>query len=109
GIDWTSIKAQRQRWIKEKQSNVIAQAAFRKDPDLPDVPLILELTNDPEKLQILKLFVSAHEFARPYAAPTGIPADRAAALIAAFDAATKDPDFLADTAKQQMEVAPVSG
>jgi tripartite-type tricarboxylate transporter receptor subunit TctC len=109
GIDWTTIKAQRQRWIAERQINVIVQSAFRKDPDLPDVPLILELTKDPEKLQILKLFVSAHEFARPYAAPPGIPADRAAALIAAFDAATKDPDFLADTAKQQMEVAPVSG
>ena len=74
GIDWTSIKAQRERWIKEKSINVIAQAAFRKDPDLPDVPLIMELTTDREKLQILKLFVSAHEFARPYAAPPEIPA-----------------------------------
>jgi tripartite-type tricarboxylate transporter receptor subunit TctC len=109
GIDWTSIKAQRQRWIKEKQINVIAQAAFRKDPDLPHVPLIMELTKDPEQLQILKLFVSAHEFARPYAAPPGIPADRAAALIAAFEATMKDEGFLADTAKHQMEVAPVSG
>jgi tripartite-type tricarboxylate transporter receptor subunit TctC len=109
GIDWTTIKTQRQRWITEKQINVIAQSAFRKDPDLPNVPLIMELTRDPEKLQILKLFVSAHEFARPYAAPPGIPADRAAALIAAFDATTKDPDFLTETAKLQMEVAPVSG
>jgi tripartite-type tricarboxylate transporter receptor subunit TctC len=109
GIDWTTIKAQRARWIKEKQINVIAQAAFRKDPDLPDVPLIMELTKDPEKLQILKLFVSAHEFARPYAAPPGIPTDRAAALITAFEATTKDKDFLAETAKHQMEVAPVSG
>jgi tripartite-type tricarboxylate transporter receptor subunit TctC len=109
GIDWTTIKAQRQRWITEKQINVIAQSAFRKDPDLPNVPLIMDLTKDPEKLQILKLFVSAHEFARPYAAPPGIPADRATALIAAFDATTKDSGFLAETAKQQMEVAPVSG
>jgi tripartite-type tricarboxylate transporter receptor subunit TctC len=109
GIDWTSIKAQRQRWIQNKQINIIAQAAFRKDPDLPDVPLIMELTKDPEKLQILKLFVSAHEFARPYAAPPGIPADRAAALIAAFEATMKDAGFLAETAKHQMEVAPVSG
>ena len=109
GIDWTSIKAQRQRWIQNKQINVIAQAAFHKDPDLPNVPLIMELSKDPEKLQILKLFVSAHEFARPYAAPPGIPPDRAAALIAAFEATMKDEGFLAETAKHQMEVAPVSG
>ena len=109
GIDWTTLKAQRQHWIKEKQINVLVQTAFRKDPDLPDVPLIMDLTKDPEKLQILKLFVSSHEFARPFAAPPGIPADRAAALIAAFEATTKDPGFLAETAKHQMEVAPVSG
>ena len=109
GIDWTTIKAQRARWITDKSVNVIAQAAFHKDPDLPDVPLIMELTNDAEKLQILKLFVSAHEFARPYAAPPDVPADRAAALITAFEATTKDPAFLAETAQHQMEVAPVSG
>jgi tripartite-type tricarboxylate transporter receptor subunit TctC len=109
GIDWTTIKAQRPHWIKQKQINIIAQTAFRKDPDLPQVPLIMELTKDPEKLQILKLFVSAQELARPFAAPPGIPADRAATLIAAFDATMKDPDFLAETAKHQMEVAPVSG
>src|SRR5882672_4998623 len=109
GIDWTTIKAQRARWIADKSINVIAQAAFHKDPDLPSVPLIMELTKDPEQLQILKLFVSAHEFARPYAAPPDIPADRAAALITAFEATTKDPAFLTETAQHQMEVAPVSG
>jgi tripartite-type tricarboxylate transporter receptor subunit TctC len=109
GIDWTTLKAQRPTWIAEKKINVIAQAAFHKDPDLPDVPLIMELTNDPEKLQILKLFVSAHLFARPYAAPPGIPSERAAALVAAFDATTRDADFVAEANKHQMEVAPVSG
>jgi tripartite-type tricarboxylate transporter receptor subunit TctC len=109
GIDWTTLKAQRQHWIKDKQINVLVQTAFRKDPDLPDVPLIMDLSKDPEKQQILKLYVSSHEFARPFAAPPGIPADRAAALIAAFEATTKDPGFLAETAKHQMEVAPVSG
>jgi hypothetical protein len=109
GIDWTTIKTQRAHWIKDKQINVIAQSAFRKDADLPHVPLIMELTKDPEKLQVLKLFVSSHDFARPFAAPPGIPADRAAALVAAFDATMKDADFLAETAKHQMEVAPVSG
>ncbi len=69
----------------------------------------MEMTNDPEKLQILKLFVSAHEFARPYAAPPDIPADRAAALVAAFEATMKDPAFLAETKQHKMEVAPVSG
>jgi tripartite-type tricarboxylate transporter receptor subunit TctC len=109
GIDWTTLKAQRQHWIKDKQINVIVQTAFRKDPDLPDVPLIMDLTKDPEKLQILKMYVSSHEFARPFAAPPDVPADRAAALVAAFDATTKDPEFVAEANRHQMEVAPVGG
>ena len=34
--------------------------------------------------------------ARPFAAPPGMPADRKAALIAAFEQTMKDPDFLAE-------------
>lgn len=41
---------------------------------------------------------------RPFAASPDIPADRKAALLKAFDATMKDPEFLAATASQQMEV-----
>ncbi len=47
--------------------------------------------------------------ARPFAAPPGIPADRKAALVAAFDATMKDPEYLADAARAQIDVNPVSG
>jgi tripartite-type tricarboxylate transporter receptor subunit TctC len=46
--------------------------------------------------------------ARPYAAPPGIPRDRREALIAAFDATMKDPEFLSDAEKLQADVSPVS-
>ena len=46
--------------------------------------------------------------ARPFAAPPGIPADRKAALIAAFDATMKDPEYLADAKKLNIDVNPVS-
>ena len=59
----------------------------------------MDLTKDPEKLQILKLILAAQEMARPFAAPPGIPADRKAALVAAFDATMKDPEYLADAEK----------
>ena len=47
--------------------------------------------------------------ARPFAAPPGIPADRKAALVAAFDATMKDPEYLADAKKLDIDVNPVSG
>jgi tripartite-type tricarboxylate transporter receptor subunit TctC len=47
--------------------------------------------------------------ARPYVMPPGVPAERVRALRAAFDATMKDPGFLADAKKQDLEVRPVSG
>jgi hypothetical protein len=38
-----------------------------------------------------------------------VPADRVAALRAAFDATMKDPAFLADAKKTRIEIDPVSG
>ena len=46
---------------------------------------------------------------RPYIAPKGVPADRLAALRAAFDATMKDPEFLADSEKQHLAVTPMTG
>ena len=46
---------------------------------------------------------------RPVAGPPGMPADRLQALRAAFDAAVKDPEFLADAKKQRFEIQPITG
>jgi tripartite-type tricarboxylate transporter receptor subunit TctC len=74
-----------------------------------NVPLIVDLTKDPEKLQILKIFLAAQEMARPFAVPPGTPEDRKAALVAAFDATMKDPEFLAEAKKLDLDVNPVDG
>ena len=58
---------------------------------------------------ILKLVFSRQEFAWPFAAPPDIPADRAQALRDAFAATLKDPEFLADAKKIQIDVNPISG
>jgi tripartite-type tricarboxylate transporter receptor subunit TctC len=47
--------------------------------------------------------------ARPFFAPPGIPADRAAALRKAFDATMTDAEFLAEADKMKVEVTPMTG
>jgi tripartite-type tricarboxylate transporter receptor subunit TctC len=108
GLSWSTLKARRMQWYVDKKIAVINQAALKKQPELPDVPLASELTQDPEKLQILKLFLASQEFARPFAAPPDIPADRKAALIAAFEQTMRDADFLAEAQKLAMDVNPLS-
>jgi tripartite-type tricarboxylate transporter receptor subunit TctC len=55
------------------------------------------------------LIFSRQVMARPFAAPPGIPAERAKALRDAFDATMKDPEFLAEAKKLDLEVRPVQG
>ena len=69
----------------------------------------VDLTDDSLKKAALKLIVSRQGIARPFAAPPGIPADRAKALRDAFDATMKDPEFLAETQKLNLDVDPVTG
>jgi tripartite-type tricarboxylate transporter receptor subunit TctC len=69
--------------------------------------LALDLARDAEQAQILKLFLTSQEMARPFAAPPAIPPDRKAALAAAFDQTVRDPEFLSEAAKLQMGVNPL--
>jgi tripartite-type tricarboxylate transporter receptor subunit TctC len=109
GLSWGTIKVAHADWLPNKAVNILVQAALTKNSELPDVPLALDLISDPEKKQILYLHFAPQAIGRPFAAPPGIPEDRKAALIRAFDAAVKDPDLLADAAKAQMEMSPMSG
>jgi tripartite-type tricarboxylate transporter receptor subunit TctC len=107
GLSWSTLKSRHGQWLSNKNVNIINQAALKKQPELPDVPLASDLTQDPEKLQMLKLFLATQEIARPFAAPPDIPADRKAALIAAFEQTMKDAEFLAEAQKLSMDVNPL--
>ena len=108
GLSWSTIKTRHAAWLRDKKINLLVQAAFKKEPEMGDVLLIMDQTQDVEKTKILKLILAAQEMARPFAAPPGIPEDRKAALIAAFEATMKDPEFLADAKKLNIDVNPVS-
>jgi len=86
---------------------VVLQLAAKKIDELSHVPLITDLAETDNQKTALKLIVSRQTMARPYVAPPGIPADRLAALRAAFEATMKDPAFLAEAKKQDLEVLPV--
>jgi tripartite-type tricarboxylate transporter receptor subunit TctC len=69
----------------------------------------MDLAKTDEQKQILKLIFARQTMGRPYLAPPGIPADRAAALRKAFMDTMVDKDFLADAEKEKLEITPVDG
>jgi tripartite-type tricarboxylate transporter receptor subunit TctC len=109
GLSWGTIKVAHPEWVNGKTVNFLLQAALQKDPELTDVPLALDVIDDPEKKQILYLHFAPQAIGRPFAAPPGIPADRLAALVTAFDATMKDPELLAEAANEKMDIKPMSG
>jgi tripartite-type tricarboxylate transporter receptor subunit TctC len=109
GWSWSSVKATHPKWIEEKKINVLIQLALEKHPDLKDVPLITDLATTEEQRAIFRLIFARQVMGRPFLAPPGIPADRAAALRKAFMDTMKDKEFLADAEKGQLEITPVSG
>ncbi len=64
---------------------------------------------DPQKKRVLTLILLRQETGRPVAAPPGVPEDRLAALRRAFDATMKDPAFIAEAEKLQLEIEPMTG
>jgi tripartite-type tricarboxylate transporter receptor subunit TctC len=108
GISWSTIKTRHPEWLTSHSVNIIVQAALKKEPEISSVPLATELTKTPEQTQIIKLLLVSQAMARPFAAPPGIPEDRKAALLSAFDATMKDTDFLAEAQKLNFDVRPVS-
>ena len=109
GWSWSSVLATHPEWISQHKINILAQLSLSKHPDLPNVPLILDLAKAPEQRQIFKLIFARQVMGRPYLAPPGLPAGRAQALQRAFSDTMQDLMFLADAKKQKLEINPVSG
>ena len=109
GLSWSTMKASRPRWVSDHLLNVIVQMGLTKLRDLPDVPSALDLVREPESKQVMELILMRQEAGRPFAAPPGVPADRIAALRTAFEETLRDPTFVADAQKTQLEIEPMTG
>lgn len=84
---------------------VLVQTGVEKHPDLPaDIPNIFDLAPNEEARQVMRLVFSPWAFGRPVMTPAGVPADRLAALRAAFRATLADPAFKAEASKINLEV-----
>jgi tripartite-type tricarboxylate transporter receptor subunit TctC len=109
--DWSvsSIKTARPDWIPQKKINVLMQIALQKDPEFAQVPFALDFVKNDADRKVMELYLTQKTVARPVLAPPGVPADRVAALRAGFAELAHDKDFLADSAKAKLDVAPVVG
>lgn len=109
GTTWASIKTQHPDWLKKKKVRIFVQYTRTKNPELPNVPLMIDLAKNKADRQALNLMFVRAEYQRPYIAPPGLPAVRVKTLRTAFNATMKDAAYLADAKKRRLEIAPLKG
>ncbi|MBY5827565.1 Bug family tripartite tricarboxylate transporter substrate binding protein [Rhizobium leguminosarum] len=106
-VNWASVKPL--GWVEKKSVNVLVQIGLQREPDLPDVPLIFELAQNPEDEKLLRLLSAPTALGRPVITTPDVPADRVQALRDAFDKMVVDPAFLKAAAEEGLMVRPRSG
>ncbi len=109
GFDASSLQAQRPAWYGTKLTHMIVQASLEPRDDLTKLgaPSIWKFVSGDNR-KAVELVLAQQEFHRPFIAPPGTASAQLALLRTAFEATMKDAEFLADAAKQNLDVAPKS-
>jgi tripartite-type tricarboxylate transporter receptor subunit TctC len=110
GFSWSSVRSTWRKAIESGLVVVVLQSAPKAHGDLPKVPLSISFAKTPEARQLIESGVhqpSAMTYS--YSLPPGTPKDRVQILRKAFLQAVKDPDFLIDAGKANLEIAPAAG
>lgn len=106
GTSWAAIKSTKQDWLRDKTVKIILQNLPERDPELPDVPALLEFGKTEDDKQLLNLYASGGAIGRAISAPPGMPTHITAALRQAFQSMLKDPQLKADLDKAKLDLEP---
>jgi tripartite-type tricarboxylate transporter receptor subunit TctC len=100
-------------WQKKNFVRVLLYTGKKRDERLPDTPTLGEIF-DKEKVpensrRVAQVILAAESFGRPIVASPGTNPDHLKILRQAFEQSMKDPELLAETKKQRMDIDPESG
>ena len=108
GNFFSSLKAQNPDWLPGKKIDMLLQFGSVRDPEWPDLPLLTDLATNDEQRAIFKLFSAEVALGRVFLTTPGVPADRLAALRKAFEETLRDPAYIEDARKVEMQVRPLT-
>lgn len=106
---YSSLNVLHPEWLQQRLVNPIATVGLNRIPALADIPSLMEFTRSDSERNIVKILLAPTAAGRPFAAPPGVPSDRAEALRAAFQQMTGDGEFLADASQARIEVQTMDG
>jgi len=100
-------------WRKINFVRILMQTGRKKDPQLPETPLLSELMEEyktPELgRRVASVMLGSGELGRPIVTHPGTPPDLTKTLREAFMKSMVDPALLADATKSRLEITAVTG
>ena len=96
-------------WKAGRLNPIVAFGRTERLPDYPNVPIAREFVKDRDDLALLEFAEMPFFMALPFAAPPGLPPDRAKVLKEAFMKMAFDPEFRADMLKAGILTSPIDG
>jgi len=104
--DWTSVPKD---WVRDGKVTYLMKSSPSTPEGIdPTIPYAGDLAATAEKKQIVKLLSAAGDIGRPFITRKEVPADRLQVLRAAFDAAVKDPQLLAESKRVGRPISPMT-
>ena len=107
---WESMRSTWRSALDAGDVVPVVQATGKPFPDLPNVPLAINLAKSDEARRLIQVGLQdTGAFARPFVLPPGTPKERVQILRRAFQEALKDPALLAEAEKAKLTLDPVTG
>jgi hypothetical protein len=106
---WEAFKADNDDWLRDRKVNMLVQYALSASPELPGVPLMMDLGRNDAARAVLRFYAGGNELGRSLIAPPGVPPERIAALRKALIDMIRDPEFLAEAKQRHVEIGPLAG
>jgi tripartite-type tricarboxylate transporter receptor subunit TctC len=106
---WSDLSNNHADWLTNKKVRMLVQIALERNPELSDVPLLVDLASNEADRKTIEFMSSSSQMGQAFAAPPDVPAAVVGALRTAFDETMQDPDFRAVARKLNMRINPLSG
>jgi tripartite-type tricarboxylate transporter receptor subunit TctC len=108
-VGLSAVQSSHPQWLRPGSGmHVLVQfGRSTRHPDFPDVPTARELAMNAAARALIQLAEIPYTLSRPFAAPPGVPEDRAMALQAAFQAVHRDAQYLDEAGRLKIDVSPI--
>lgn len=109
GAGWSAFRVSHKQQLEKGEVVPVFQIGLKRDVELPNVPLLQELTDDAGNKKAIEFISGGTAIGRALSAPPGVPEARVAFLRAVFDKIAKDPAIKALAEKRKLVFNPVPG